>query len=361
MENPEQVLIIIPDISGFSSFVNEVAISHSEHIIRELLEIIIEGNDIGLEVSEIEGDAVLFYKFENFPEPAAILKMVEDIFIRFHEHLQLYEQNRLCPCGACQTAHQLDIKFIVDQGYVKEMKVNNHTKLVGPAMIGAHRLLKNDVPLDEYLLLSERYVGYQQCLNMGDQFDWINWVKGSNEYEDIGTVHYQYTALSRLKKEVRQPEERKQAFSVPQPLILKETVNIDFRKAYQIIADSTQKPNWVKGVQKVIRDRADEIERIGSKHLCVINNMEMEFQAVDSQEKEDELYFMELIPKWGLLKNFGMMYRCRNLGRDQCQVIIELHYQTPSWLLKPIEFMALTIMKWQMRQSLQQLKRYVEN
>jgi hypothetical protein len=60
-------LIFIPDISGFTRFVNEVEIDHSRHIIQELLEVIINSNKIGLEVSEIEGDAILFYKYGDSP------------------------------------------------------------------------------------------------------------------------------------------------------------------------------------------------------------------------------------------------------------------------------------------------------
>jgi len=52
----------MPDISGFTQFVNQTEISHSEHIISELLEIIIDSNEMDLILSEIEGDAALFYK-----------------------------------------------------------------------------------------------------------------------------------------------------------------------------------------------------------------------------------------------------------------------------------------------------------
>ena len=68
MEN--KGLLFIPDISGFSKFVNNVEIDHSRMIVQELLEILINSNKIGLEVSEVEGDAILFYKFGSSPECA---------------------------------------------------------------------------------------------------------------------------------------------------------------------------------------------------------------------------------------------------------------------------------------------------
>ena len=70
MEN--KGLLFIPDISGFTRFVNESEINHSRLIIQELLETLINANQIGLQVSEIEGDAILFYKFGNPPDLAQL-------------------------------------------------------------------------------------------------------------------------------------------------------------------------------------------------------------------------------------------------------------------------------------------------
>ena len=70
MEN--RGLLFIPDISGFTRFVTETEIGHSRLIIQELLEVLINANESGLEVSEIEGDAILFYKFVQ--DPAGRLK-----------------------------------------------------------------------------------------------------------------------------------------------------------------------------------------------------------------------------------------------------------------------------------------------
>ena len=63
MEN--KGLIFIPDISGFTRFVNEMEIDHSRLIIQELLEILINANQLGLVVSEIEGDAIYFTSLVN--------------------------------------------------------------------------------------------------------------------------------------------------------------------------------------------------------------------------------------------------------------------------------------------------------
>ena len=79
-------LLFIPDISGFTRFVNEIEIEHSRYIIQQLLEILINANKVGLEVSEIEGDAILFYKFGEPLELETLYKQVEQMFCAFHQH-----------------------------------------------------------------------------------------------------------------------------------------------------------------------------------------------------------------------------------------------------------------------------------
>src|SRR5690348_15446902 len=97
-------LLFIPDISGFTRFVNETDIEHCRLIIQELLEILLNANRIGLAVSEIEGDAILFYKFGEPPALEELYRQVEEMFCAFHRNLVAYEQRRYCQCNACTAA-----------------------------------------------------------------------------------------------------------------------------------------------------------------------------------------------------------------------------------------------------------------
>src|SRR5256885_16887022 len=99
MEN--RGLIFIPDISGFTRFVNEMEIDHSRLIIQELLEILINANQMGLEISEVEGDAILFYKFGEMPDVKQLYKQVEKMFCEFHSNLLSYDYRRFCQCKPC--------------------------------------------------------------------------------------------------------------------------------------------------------------------------------------------------------------------------------------------------------------------
>ena len=53
-------LLFIPDISGYTEFVQNTEVEHSQHVIAELLEILIDANTQQLQLAEVEGDALLF-------------------------------------------------------------------------------------------------------------------------------------------------------------------------------------------------------------------------------------------------------------------------------------------------------------
>ena len=147
-------LLFIPDITGFTKFVNDTEVEHGRHIVTELLELIIDSDRLGMTVSEVEGDAVLFI---NRPASSfeAVLEQARVTFEAFHSHLKRYETQRICGCGACHTAHLLSLKMIAHAGPIEIVAVHGFQKPYGSDVILAHRLLKNDVPESEYLLFTE--------------------------------------------------------------------------------------------------------------------------------------------------------------------------------------------------------------
>ena len=52
-------LLFLPHISGFSEFVQSTEVEHSQHVVAELLELLIDANSAEMTLAEIEGD-VLF-------------------------------------------------------------------------------------------------------------------------------------------------------------------------------------------------------------------------------------------------------------------------------------------------------------
>jgi hypothetical protein len=197
MEN--NALIFIPDISGFTKFITKCNIDHSNQIISDLINVILNSNLLELKVAEIEGDAVLFYLKGTLPKKEEIILQSKRMFIDFHTNLKAIERNFFCKCGSCMTASDLTLKFIAHYGACKEVPIQNSTKLIGSDVILAHRLLKNTVPEREYILLSEKYLKSQQSKSIIEE-DWVDIKSNIENFENFGEIRTKYIPLSPLRK-----------------------------------------------------------------------------------------------------------------------------------------------------------------
>lgn len=189
-------LLFIPDISGFTSFVNSVELNHSKHIIRELLETLLKANEIKLQVSELEGDAILFYKMGESPDLDTIYKQVEKMFLAFHSHLERYEGLRTCQCNACISAIELSLKVITHYGEFSEYRISDFVQLIGKDVIIAHQLLKNDIEKHEYWLVTNDLLGTKLSAKFTNS---VNWDRGSKQVNDI-EIPFHFIPLSHLRK-----------------------------------------------------------------------------------------------------------------------------------------------------------------
>lgn len=287
MEN--KGLLFIPDISGFTRFVTEMEIEHSRYIIKELLEVLIDSNQLGMEISEVEGDAILFYKFGNAPSKEAIFQQVEKMFCSFHRHLQAYEYRRFCQCKACVTAFNLSLKVITHYGEFTGYAVKSFQKLIGKDVIVAHQLLKNDIDKHEYWLATPDLIGDSPAAFK----TWMQWNAGEKETES-GKIRYHYAQLSELKNEIlpEQPpsyemKTRYKCFSISREY------NKDVKTLFFTTAHFEFRNQWLEGVVKI-----DEVEHflpgVGSKHRCILeNDQRIMITTSFSYEPETRIIFSE--------------------------------------------------------------------
>jgi hypothetical protein len=153
-----KALLYIPDISGFSNFVNETEITHGQEIITELMESIIDSNNLEMDIYELEGDAVVFYSFGKQASPFQLYSLSKEILRKFKERKEKMSSERLCECGACKSINNLTLKFIVHDDELSKIRIKNFTKLYGRGLIIAFLLLKNSIDGREYLLFTDEYL-----------------------------------------------------------------------------------------------------------------------------------------------------------------------------------------------------------
>jgi len=157
-------LLVIADIGGYTAFMkaNKTSLAHAQDIVGRLLEAVIDAAP-NLTLLEIEGDAAFFYAWKaDGVEPAQLAagEMVE-MHRAFHVVQQGIETFNHCSCEGCTQAKQLTVKFVAHVGEVAVQRVKRVSKLVGLEVILVHRMLKNTVPLREYILMSEQL--FESC------------------------------------------------------------------------------------------------------------------------------------------------------------------------------------------------------
>ncbi len=309
-------LLFVPDISGFTQFVQTTEITHSQHIIEELLEKLIEANVSGLQVSEVEGDAILFYRFGEPPTAAEFFQQVEKMFVSFHGHLRLYETQRICQCGACTTAQNLTLKVVAHYGDITQSHIKEHVKLFGQDVIMVHRLLKNGISHHEYALFTEALVKRWSPAIMPV---WAQREDAAEDY-DVGSVHYGYVALAPLRQLV--PEPRAEDFSIPGATVrvfsFEQEINAPLNLVFEVASDLPARLQWMEGAQDV-ELLNHHLNRLGTKHRCVIDKTSPIMVTSGGTRAHDTIAFTETDEK----KNMCTVFTLRQHHKGQTHVTID--------------------------------------
>ena len=194
-------LICIPDISGFTRFIAENNIDFSRKIIPPLLRKMVNSNAINLQVGEIEGDAVVFYRFGDLPSLEELATQCKAFYINFSEQLNILMEEHADDFHKNLSSSRLSLKIVVHAAVMTSTEIKGHTKLLGEDVVVAHKLLKNSVKEQEYVLLTEKFLAHYTEAEIIRNFSWGRMHRGSDEYEFIGRVEYRSIALANIAAE----------------------------------------------------------------------------------------------------------------------------------------------------------------
>ncbi len=154
--------IFIPDIGGYTRFLqlNQLSIGHAQYIISSLLQSVLNAIQDRLQISKIQGDALLLYRAagENAkrnPSAEDTGAAVASILEAFYRKRRDLERDNACPCGACRHIGRLELKVIVHLGRILRYRLHGYEELSGVPVIVAYRLLKNSIGLDRYVFVTE--------------------------------------------------------------------------------------------------------------------------------------------------------------------------------------------------------------
>ncbi|OBX25232.1 uncharacterized protein DUF2652 [Gelidibacter algens] len=316
----QKALYFMPDISGFTNFVNHTEVEHSIHIISELLEILLDIAAVDFELAEIEGDA-LFLFTTKIPDYKRLLQQTTTMLEKFHEHTKMYETKRICDCGSCRTTTNLELKFLVHYGELNFLKVKNIKKPYGREVITIHRLLKNKVPLKEYILLTESVNELYD--NKLDE----TWTKSSDTY-DLAQLDYFYKNFGYVKDTISNIKEHsdKRDDYYNTPFLKFEHVFIANKdKVYKYISELKYRHLWDKDAKR-IEFEENKLNRVGTQHNCVLNIGNLNFETISSKDT-DQLAYGETTEDLILTRRFSYLIKLDKESENSTKVTTELYVE----------------------------------
>jgi len=337
MYHMNKSLLFLPDISGFTEFVNTTEVGHSQQVIAELLEVLINANTLSLNLAEIEGDALFFYKEGEIPSLEMLLAQVETMFTAFYSHLKLLEKNRVCPCNACSSAPNLQLKIIAHSGPMQFITVQDKSKPFGIEVIQAHRLMKNSINSTNYVLFSKDLSDEIKLPN-NYQSKLFKFQKGADEY-DAKRIHYLYSIINKEDLKLK-------PYAQAKKVILDKSPSLNFEKVFPIsaphlleyITNYTYRKHWVHGVDK-FEFNEKEVTRIGSEHVCVINGKHLNFTTITKDGEPNQLIYGELTTSPTPVDELYQFYILTPIDQNSCKLDVEIYWNAKSPIKKLLFFL----------------------
>jgi hypothetical protein len=313
----DEVLFFIPDLGGFTKFITETEVRHSQHIIQELLELLVDANTLGMKVSEFEGDAVLFYRNGAPPSLDQLVQQARRMYLDFHTHLRKFEYTRICQCGACAGAIGISLKMVAHFGSAGTMQVKDHLKFIGTDIIIAHRLLKNSVNVREYLLVTQSSLSKVA----GAEGQLGSFAHGSDAYDNLGTLEYLFKALDGYKDEVKVDPPAPAGLKNPRKMAqVTHRIDAPIEQVYQRLIDLPGRMDWIASITKV--EMSDDLpNRIGKTHRCALGDEGIEVMTTEVKVSDTTMELWETDRK----KVSACRYLLTRVPGGKTDVTVELY------------------------------------
>lgn len=199
-------LICIPDITGFTRFMAENNLEFSRKIIPPLLRNLVTSNILDLKVGEVEGDAILFYRFGALPSIKELSDQSRKFYVEFLNQLEALKKEFPHDFEKYISMNKLSLKIVLHAAAMTLSNIEGKIKLIGEDVVVAHKLLKNSVADAEYILMSEKLLANYTEAEIAEALNWSALKKCHDKYEYIGDITYRYIALDPKMAEAREEE-----------------------------------------------------------------------------------------------------------------------------------------------------------
>jgi hypothetical protein len=263
----ESACLLLADISGYTVYLAGVELDHAQDILADLMGTIVSALRPGFRLAKLEGDAVFTFAITEKLDGSLLLDTIERCYFGFRRRRRDVRQATSCECNACVRIPELNLKFVVHHGTILRQRVAGQVELLGPDVILAHRLLKNDViastGIEAYALFS------QQCVEAMDLDVSALGMRASTEmYEHIGAVAVWVHDLDRRWQEEESRtrvivDERHAAYRLDTPTSAPPQV------AWEFVTTPSRRVNWQLGVTGVEVIATGNRRGLGATNHCM--------------------------------------------------------------------------------------------
>jgi len=205
-------LLLLADISGYTAFLERVSDAHPDlasgvapvppayDFMITLLDLVADELQPTFTPVQTEGDALFAVADADIVTNRGreVLETIGSTYAAYHARIELQRRMQEHECTACVFIGSLELKFIVHAGTFVQQQLSTRTHVAGPAVIQAHRLLKNRVT-DETGLRGYALVTDAALELLG--LDPSEGVGHSETFGDAGTVSGRVFELARSASE----------------------------------------------------------------------------------------------------------------------------------------------------------------
>ena len=330
-----QGYLVISDITGYTSYVAQTELEHSQEVLTELLELLVRKMTPIATLSKLEGDAVFVYApADQIDRGELILEMIEACYFAFRDRVTSIDRGTTCTCEACRAIPTLDLKFLVHFGEYIIQSISSINELVGSDVNLVHRMAKNR--------LNEE-TGWTAYAMFTD--DCLNQMEVSNEgmhplvetYDHLGEVN---TFSIDLRDRYAQMVENRKAYLTEE--------EADVTLEYELDIPVPVAWEWVTNVQKrtlasedakwTTFSRASGRTGVGTTNHCahgkdeisvetILDWQPFEYFTVDNQAKIEKKSAMDMIN----------MHEFKSIGDgEKTHLIIRTKFHKTNFLMKLI-------------------------
>ncbi len=306
-----------------------------------------------MEISEIEGDAILFYKYGEAPNLKELYGQIEKMFCSFHRQLIGYDQRRLCQCTACKSAVDLSLKIVTHYGEFTGYNVKNFNKLIGKDIIVAHQLLKNDIEQHEYWLATPGLLGNKTPAELPE---WISWRKSSKQTES-GQLSFEYAQLGQLKNVL--PAEPAPSLEIPDKvkvISVSKEFDANINTLFFTTVNFSSRGRWQVGVKE-----ADQVShflpQVDTKHLCVLEKGQIIMYTSSFSYGPDKIVYSETDEK----KKGGAYFTFEKISDNKTRLTLDFYLKKNPIMLTMFRLMMKKKMEKGFKQSLENLAALVKS